>query len=131
MTVANLTIELKNHPAQAQFKGKPLVDENGDPVPLFPNEHGVYVDGQCLAYCDKQPGGGIRFTEHVPAPVAEAVEEYVRQHVGEVAAVGIPPKPRQPEPTPESSEDLGTVRLADEERKLLETIAGSLTEDDE
>ncbi len=131
MTVANLHMELRNHPAQAQFKGKPLVDENGDPVPLFPDQRSVYVDGQCLAYCDSKPGGGIRFTEHVDPPVADAVEQYVRQHIGEVAAVGIPPERKQPEPKPESIEDLGTVRLAEEERKLLETIAGSLTEDEE
>lgn len=50
-----MSYELKigNHPAQADHpikKGEKLFDNDGHPVPLFPKQKAIYLDGQVIAH---------------------------------------------------------------------------------
>ena len=48
-------LTIGNHPAQAAhpFTRKLLVDENGDPVPLFPKEKSIRLDGRVIAFVNE------------------------------------------------------------------------------
>lgn len=50
MSSYQLTIE--NHPSQAAhpFTGEPLFDDDGKPVPLFPDQRSIRLDGRVIAY---------------------------------------------------------------------------------
>lgn len=47
-----MNFKLKNHPAQARHfrTKKPLTDETGNPVPLFPEQRALYFDDFLIAY---------------------------------------------------------------------------------
>ena len=77
-----MKVELRNHPSQLQKKTltltgvnyDPVFDANGDPVPLFPDQYGVYLQltpahqFRCVGYCLKAVGKPISLIENWPTP---------------------------------------------------------------
>lgn len=85
-----MKFELRNHPAQARHPvtKAPLFDEDGAPVPLFPEMKAVYLDGFLMGYCGKGPVNLIRPVDEY---VRGKIEDFVRSELGDVSAVSMPP----------------------------------------
>jgi len=94
-----LNIEVKNHPAQAQnpVTGEPLKDEQGKPVPLFPDERSVWLDGKTVAYIGSPPNYPLMFivpAERLGSYVVDRIKEQVLVQTGrqpvKVSSVPVP-----------------------------------------
>ena len=62
-----MKVELRNHPAQADhptIPGRKAFDDQGNPIPLFPDQRGVYLDGVCVGYVGDPPFHRISFIHH-------------------------------------------------------------------
>lgn len=84
-------LELRNHPAVQRHpldRSKPLIDNDGDPVPLLPDHRAIYFERRLIAYV--VPSGAISFI--IPAsklgrPLMDAAAELVGQEFKEVPSV--------------------------------------------
>lgn len=87
-----MNLEICNHPAQARHPatGKPLFDD-GVPVPLFPNQRAIKLDGYVIAYVS--PTLDVFFLgpiEKVGQAVVDAATELVQRELGEPGSVKTP-----------------------------------------
>ena len=75
-----MQIELKNHLAQARHPvtSKPLFDDNGTPVPLFPQQRSIWLDGVFIGYVCEPPTRSISIlVAGTPDAVLQSVEQAV------------------------------------------------------
>ena len=98
----SMKIELRNHPAQARhpITREPLKDEEGGPVPLFPNQRGVFLDGYCIGYVATHENAPVCLTQRMSESVRAAVRKRVNEELpqGEKPrAVNMPPAQRPPD----------------------------------
>ena len=89
-----MKIELRNHPAQARHpvNNRPLVDQQGNPVPLILDQHGIYLEDVLLGYCGKEPDRPISLIVPVDETVRDEVFAHVEKHVGTPRNIAQPPK---------------------------------------
>lgn len=94
-------LTLTDHPAIARHpirKNEQLMDENGKPVPLLPDQKAIRMAGVMIGYV--LPGNKIsliRPASQLTAPVVKAIEELVAAESGkEVAQVKAVSKPKKP-----------------------------------
>lgn len=98
-----MKIELRDHIAQARhpITREPLYHE-GKPVPLFPDQHSIWLDGAMVGYVCGPPNYNIAFIvpeSQIPEFVRKLIVEQVRITVGvEKPNVMSVQEPRQPEP---------------------------------
>lgn len=76
----SFNLRLANHPAQARnpVTNAPLFDADGVPVPLFPDQRSVYLDGFLVAYVNAS--GNISFImpeSKLTAPIVQAIRDLV------------------------------------------------------
>lgn len=78
-----MKVELRNHPSALRDKvtGVPIT-LNGKPLPMFPSERGVYVNGICQGYVSTKPGSKVLFVRRQPEAVMIAVEAEVSRLLG-------------------------------------------------
>ena len=103
-----MDITFRNHPAQARnsITGEPLEDIYGEPVPLFPDQRAIYVDGVMCGYCSSKPGEPITLTVHMPVEQTEIINQRVEETFGRAASLSMPPlMPENPLDTSEVDED--------------------------
>lgn len=103
-----LNIEVKDHPARAShpITHEPLLDDNGNPVPLFPEEKSVWLDGSMVAYIGSPPGRALMFItpkERLGAYVVDRIREQVLVQTNHEVKklVSVP----EPQDEPESDDD--------------------------
>lgn len=90
--MGNYTFSIGNHPAQERlpFSNKPKFDDDGNPVPLFPDQKCLRLDGQLIAYITK---GGLQFVvsrQELGSTYQEAVD-FVESTIGEQPSIGAVP----------------------------------------
>lgn len=94
-TLTNLNLELRAHPAQARLAGVPLTDSEGKPVPMFPDQRSVWLNGKMVGYCGTAQGAPISLIydqRKIPVVVREAIREFVAAELGnEPGQVFAPP----------------------------------------
>lgn len=117
-----MRVELRNHPAQAHREGRlpdgtmenvPLFDEAGKPVPLFPDQHGVYYQPAdncvftCVGYCMQTQGKPVCLIEHFAPAEAEFIRAEVdRLRGGGTSRLAMISAPEvEAEPEPETDDD--------------------------
>lgn len=86
---------IRNHPAQLSIAGVPQYDDDGIPVPLFPDQKALTLDGRMIAYISKH---GVSFTiclNRLGPVVHKAALEYVRENYGMVPKVSAVPDDRK------------------------------------
>lgn len=116
-----MQVELRNHPAQATdertlpdgtLEITPLFDEAGKPVPLFPDQHGVYfspAEGKpfrCVGYCLQRPGAPVSLIETFGQATAEFIHAKVDEGRGGVKSRLAMISALESEPTTVSSESV-------------------------
>jgi hypothetical protein len=86
-----MQFELRNHPAIADHpfkKGEKLMDTNGNPVPLFPDQRALYMDGWLIAYVVPCDDGCktlfIKPESILTKPVIEAGRQFVADNFASV-----------------------------------------------
>lgn len=82
-TPTNINVELRPHPAVAQLDGKPLIADDGTPVPLLPDQRSVWLNGLMVGYCGANPGTPLSFIVG-PRRLPPAVREIVATKVAEL-----------------------------------------------
>jgi hypothetical protein len=87
--MSNYKLTIENHPAQARFAGKPLFDDEGRPIPLFPDQRSIRMDGQVVAYVSKDSVNFIH-SGLPPAIKAQAIE-LAKAAFGEIETVATVP----------------------------------------
>lgn len=92
-----MQVEIRNHPAQARnpVTDEPLVDAAGKPVPLFPDQRSIYVDGHMVAYAQPKTGN-IQFTRHIDDAVQPLIVASARQLMGLPPLQGVAAAPLSP-----------------------------------
>ena len=84
----NYQLILANHPAQARFAGKPLFDDDGAPIPLFPDQRSIRLDGRVIALVSQSRLSFI--VEGIPEAIKSQAEQMANEwrgcplHVSEV-----------------------------------------------
>ena len=98
----SLTIE--NHPAQARhpFTSEPLVDNDGLPVPLFPDQRSIKLDGRLIAYVSNERKIMFLVPLGKLGVIAKEAEELVNKEMGAVQKVT---SVREPAPETIETED--------------------------
>lgn len=94
-----MKVELRDHIAQARHPvtNKPLVDDNGKPVPLFPDQRSIWLDGAMVGYVCGPPDFNIGFIvpeSKISQFVRNLIAEQVRIELGksgDVFSVAEPP----------------------------------------
>ena len=84
-----MNLELRPHIAQARnpVTDQPLVDSEGQPVPLFPNQRSIFLDGALIGYVCEPPKRGLAFiVRGVPEQVIEETKKLVALEFGEEPA---------------------------------------------
>ena len=89
----NLT--LGNHPSQAihPATGKPWFDAENKPVPKFPDQRSIRLDGYVIAYVSEL--GNIAFIapySRLPKGVREEAKELVEREFMAVSKIAAPPE---------------------------------------
>ena len=80
-----MNIELRPHPSQARHPrtDEPLTDSNGDPVPLFPNQRGIYLDGHLVGFVCEPPRRNLAFiVQGLPEAVKTEAADLVAAEFG-------------------------------------------------
>lgn len=78
-------IKVKNHPAQARDENRrPLFDDDGNPVPLFPDSASVYVDGKLVAYVSAS--NAVTFIKHGLGIIKDEILDAVAKRNGPVTS---------------------------------------------
>lgn len=90
-------VELRNHLAQARhpFTKEPLFDDKGEPVPLFPEQRSIFVDGVFCGYVGEPPKRGIMFTRprsQLGEMLIKEVERAVAESFGAPSVVSAVPE---------------------------------------
>lgn len=91
-------IEFRNHPAQARhpFTKQALFDDNGKPVPLFPQQRSIWVDGVFCGYVGDPPLRNVAITrprsQLGEALIAE-IHQAVEREFGPGKVMAIVPEP--------------------------------------
>jgi len=90
-------VELKQHPAQAihPITRAKLFRDDGTPVPLFPNQRSIYVDGYFVGYVCEPPARRVAFINsrcNIPELIAE-VQAAVEAEFGVTPTVTHVPEP--------------------------------------
>lgn len=89
-------LEITNHPAQARhpFSKLPLVDNDGVPVPLFPDQRSIKLDGRIIAYVSEKRNISFLIPLGRLGVIAKEAEELVANQMGPVPNVNAVPEPR-------------------------------------
>jgi hypothetical protein len=90
-------LTLVNHPSQARhpFTKKPLFDNDDNPVPLFPGQRCVKLDGRSVAYVSE--AGNIGFiTASLPQAIVDDIAAFVKREFIEPKNIVIP-QPIEPD----------------------------------
>ena len=89
-----MKITFRNHPSQRRHpikKDEPLLDDDGQPVPLFPELRAIYLDDVMCGYCDCL-GGPVTLTCHLPVDVLQAIGARVEEEFSvKPTSVNMPP----------------------------------------
>jgi hypothetical protein len=103
--MSNYQFSIGPHPSQARhpFTNEPLVDDDGTPVSLFPDQRTLRLDNRIIAYLSN---GGISFI--VPCAmlgdvVYQDALEYAKQETGDFK--NVTSVPMMPETEPEEDYD--------------------------
>lgn len=78
-------------------------------VPALPDQHGIYLEGKCVAYCTKESDPEIWWVEKVdPALMAEVTEVVQATYGGEALVHEKPewPDEKEADEAPPSDEDI-------------------------
>jgi len=83
--MSDYTLTIENHPAQARhpITGKPLF-RAGVPVPLFPDERSVRLDGVVIAYVSDKKNVLFIVPESRLGPIAAEAVALVERELGPV-----------------------------------------------
>lgn len=102
----NYELKIANHPAQARnpLTNVPLVDENGEPVPLFPKQRSVKFDGVVVAYVSEECN--VQIIRHGLGQVIEdEIFALVEKELGPVAKSHVIAKPVEVEVDEDDEEE--------------------------
>ena len=104
--MANYELKITNHPAQARhpFTNEPLFDNDNNPVPLFPNERSVRLDGRIIAYVTEERNVLFIVPLERLGVIADEAKALVEKELGPVAKTAAVPMPVEVVKT-ESDED--------------------------
>ena len=113
MSHKSYELTIGNHPAQQRhpLTREPLFDEDGNPVPLFPDQRSVKLDGTVIAYVGKNRQGdkwNVCFLHPHKAlgVIAQEACDLVNSELGPVAGSAAPlPPPEREEPEIEEPDD--------------------------
>jgi len=88
-----MNITFRNHPAQARHPHtkQPLFTETGEPVPLFPDQRGIYLDGYLIGYCSAVPDQPVCLIVHLPVEQLDIIGAKVSETFGQPDSVNMPP----------------------------------------
>lgn len=89
------TLTMGNHPAQARhpLSGEPMFDSDGEPVPLFPNERSVRLDGHVIAYVSEAGNIGYRIpSSRLGEAITSEIVELVAKEFKPVKKIASPPE---------------------------------------
>lgn len=77
-----MLIELRDHPTQARhpITNEPLIGEDGRPVPAFPDDRSVWLDGVSIGYTSVT--GPITLITAVSPTIATAIIAHVESELG-------------------------------------------------
>ena len=101
---AQYKLEIDSHPAQAlhPFTKKPLFDDDGKPIPLFPDEKSIRLDGRIIAYVTKDRAIMWLYRRDKLGAIADAAVELVEKEFGSPATAEVE---SQGSPVPQNEED--------------------------
>ena len=83
-----MKLELIDHPARE-------VDEDGELVPLLPDNRAIKADGKVVGYCTALPGYPITLTYSMSKAEMSEIKEFVEEELCDVSFVSAPPSPDQ------------------------------------
>lgn len=75
-------LEIGEHPAQLRVDGQPMF-KDGKPVPLFPNQKSVRLNGQVIAYVNEKHKVLFIVPESKLGVIAQEAIELVKKELGD------------------------------------------------
>ena len=83
-----MKLEIIDHPART-------TDEDGELVPLLPDNRAIKADGKCVGYCTALPGYPITLTFSMSRAEMAEIKKFVEKELCDVSFVSAPPSPDQ------------------------------------
>ena len=83
-----MKLEIIDHPARRE-------NEDGELVPLLPDNRAIKADGKCVGYCPALPGYPITLTHSMSRAEMADIKKFVEKEVCDVSFVSAPPSPEQ------------------------------------
>ena len=91
----NLTLTSHPTPAIDPDTRKILTDVAGVPLPAFPDQRAIRLDGVLIGYCGTKPQAPINLIRNYPTSVRDEIHKFVERELdGQRIVPNMPPPPQ-------------------------------------